>query len=104
MKNSAPILVAIVAFSILLAGCGEEGRKEASMEDICKAYRDQIAMIKADASKTDEDKRNLITRLGAYSMCGSEADLPGGAAAPAQGSTPSPSDLMNRDAERRRGG
>ncbi len=65
-------IIALFAASLagsLLAGCGDEPRKEASLNDVCAAYKAQLDGVLTNTTMSEQDKINMIPRLSGYSAC-----------------------------------
>lgn len=100
MKKWTIALITASLAGTLLAGCGDEPRKEAKLEDICAAYKAQLDNLIADSSKSEQDKINMLPRLSGYSACKDSVGT-GGLVVPEAGGAAAPSAAINRDAQLR---
>lgn len=100
MKKWSIALITASLAGTLLAGCGDEPRKEAKLEDVCAAYKTQLDNLIADANMSEQDKLNMLPRLSGYSACKDTVGTGGltPVETPGQGS---PSAAINRDANQR---
>lgn len=100
MKKWTIALITASLAGTLLAGCGDEPRKEAKLEDICAAYKAQLDNLISDTSMTEQDKQNMLPRLSGYSACKDSVGTGGLVLTETPGAS-SPSASINREANQR---
>lgn len=100
MKKWTIALITASLAGTLLAGCGDEPRKEAKLEDICAAYKAQLDGVLSDTKMTDQDRINMIPRLSGYASCKDSVGT-GGLTIGEQPTGGPPVGAVNRDADQR---
>ncbi len=97
-KRLFSLAITVLAGS-LIVGCGEEGRKTVSEEDICAAYKSQLEALVNDTTKSEQDKLNQLPFLSGYKTCAEKVGT--GGLQPAASSAPSGAGANSADAEMR---